>query len=386
MKHKRITVILIMIALVTLMYGCKNKTVQRGNVKVIFELEGGTYKSSERAITYGYTLKGDSMLIREPKTLAKDIDVEKPGYELVGWYRNKNVTKTEDGEVVTYSDKWDFANDRITADGITLYANWRVKRVYSFDIYYYDENNKEVKLCNYVVNEGGSLDNEISDVKSREGYTFIKFLDEKGNPWDMNYKLPGGEMTTPIKVFAQYIKGTYKIVRTRSELQKVFKYNKNSNIYLDDDIDMEGKTLYYDEYNGILMGNNHRIYNFKLTHRKGNLKESLVDGVLYISMFGEMSGAKMIDVTFDGVTCVIDAGLSLIKEIYIIPIAKKVENTSFENVKFKGTYQIIEWPSEEFNVEKDFTVVDDKTYLDGDEKSQMLDTIIEFIESEKEEN
>ena len=101
MKHKRSTIILVIIALVTLMYGCKNKTTQLGNVKVILELEGGTYKSSKTAVTYWYSLKGDSMLIKDPTSLSKDNDVEKQGYELVGWYRTKNVTKTENGDVVT---------------------------------------------------------------------------------------------------------------------------------------------------------------------------------------------------------------------------------------------------------------------------------------------
>ena len=373
MKHKRSTIILVIIALVTLMYGCKNKTTQLGNVKVILELEGGTYKSSKTAVTYWYSLKGDSMLIKDPTSLSKDNDVEKQGYELVGWYRTKNVTKTENGDVVTYSGKWDFDNDRVTTDGITLYANWQIKRVYSFDIYYLNENGEEVKLCNYVVNAGGQLSEEIDEVQYRDGYTFIRYLDENGNPWDMNFKHPGGDITEPIKVIAKYEEGNSKVVKTRRELQNALK--ANNNIYLDDDIDMEGKTFYYREYKGIIKGNNHRIYNFSLTTSSASLKDSLVDNNLYISMFDQLTNATITDTTFDEVTLILDAGLPSIQNIYIIPIARKLESTKLENVIFKGTYQITVWPSDTFNKNENFILVDDEAYLEKDETSVTSRTV-----------
>lgn len=383
MKHNRCTIILIVIALVTLMYGCTNNTTDFGNVKVIFELEGGTYKSSKAAITYWYSFDSGTILIKEPQSLAADNEVEKQGYELVGWYRNKTVTKTDDGDVVSYSDKWDFDTDRITTDGVTLYANWQVKRVYSFDIYYQNENGDEIKLCNYVVNEGGRLSEEIDEVQYRDGYTFIKYLDENGNPWNMEFTHPGGDVTTPIKVIAKYEEGNYKVVKTGKELQSALK--SSSNIYIDSDIDMEGKTFYYHDYKGTIKGNNHRIYNFSLTTKGFNLKDSLVDNMLYISMFEKLTNATIMDTTFDEVTFVLDAGLPSIQKIYIIPIAQKLENTTLENVTFKGKYSITVWPSDTFDKNENFVLIDSEAYLEKDETSK-VSTTIEFKELEEKEN
>ena len=55
-------------------------------------------------------------------------------------------------------------------------------------------------------------------------------------------------------------------------------------------------------------------------------------------------------------------------KIYVLPLAKTLENTKIENVKFSGSVTIVELP-EEFNKETNLIVVTDEIYYSKDDKS-----------------
>lgn len=386
MKKKQIAIIFIFISFAMLLLGCSNNEFEEyGNVEVTFCLEGGTYKSSKHPIIYRYDLKDNTMKIKNPVDLMNSTyKIEKSGYELTGWYRNK---EEKDG-IVTYTGKWDFDTDVIketdVKNGITLYANWQVKKVYSYAIYYIDENGQEQFLINQEVNEGGRLLESAAE-DALNGYTFIKYLNEDGTVWDTNFKHPGGDGETSIKVIAQYEKGNYKVVRTKLELTNAIKNAKN-NIYLDADIDMEGAKVYFKNYRGTLKGNNHKIYNFSLNQTyNGTLKDTLENNVLYVSLFGDLENAIVENVSFENVTLELDAGLSTIKEIYLLPLARKMTNSKISNVSFSGTYQVKKYPeSETFNENENFIVVKTE-YLEKDDASIVSSNKIEFKELENTE-
>lgn len=385
MKKKRIAIIFVLISFVTLLFGCSNNEYEKyGNVEVTFYLEGGTYKSSKQPIIYRYDLKNDTMKIKNPLDLMNSTyTIEKSGYELKGWYLNK---EEKDG-IVTYTGKWDFDTDVIDSndikDGIKLYANWHIKKVYSYDIYYIDENGEEQFLLNKEVNEGGRLLEDVAE-DALDGYTFIKYTNVDGTAWDTDFKHPGGDNETPIKVIALYEKGVYKVVRTKTDLTNALKNAKN-NIYLDSDIDMEGATVYFKNYRGTLKGNNHKIYNFSLNPIPGgNLKNSLEDNVLYVSLFGDIENALIENVSFENVSLELDAGLPTIREIYLLPLARKMINSKINNVVFTGTYQVVKYPeSENFNINEHFKVIE-KESLEQDEASIVSSNKIEFTKIEKE--
>lgn len=380
MKKKRIAIIFIFVAFVCLFIGCNNNEIDEyGNVTVTFKLEGGKYKSSTYDLKYKYNLENEEakMKIQDPSSLmTSTYKIENPGFELVGWYRNRE----ENNGVVTYSGLWDFDNDKIGIEGITLYAKWQAKKVYSYDLYFIDENGNEQFLVNKVVNEGSRLLDDYAE-DALDGYTFIKYLNEDGSPWNKEFTHPGGDQDTKVKALVQCIKGNFKVVRTKLELTSAIK-NARNNIYLDADIDMEGDKVFFKNYQGTLIGNNHKISNFSLNPTPyGNLKESLEDNVLYVSLFGDIENAKIENVTFENVTLNLDAGLSIIRQIYLLPLAKKMTNSTICNVTFNGTYEVASYPSDTFDKEENF-IVSNLEYLEKDEESVNSSNKIEFNEIE----
>ena len=69
-----------------------------------------------------------------------------------------------------------------------------------------------------------------------------------------------------------------------------------------------------------------------------------------MSLFGNANGAVIEDVTFSGVTFVVDAGKSTIQTVIVSPIAVKAEESVFRNVTFEGEYMINKLPS---NIDED---------------------------------
>ena len=375
MKRIRLISIPILLLFLCLMYGCKKEQTDHSNdAKVIFELEGGTYQSSKYPVVHYYQMKEDTILIKQLKELT-NADIEYPGYEFMGWYKDKTEV---DGKAV-YENEWDFTKDRVGKEGVTLYAKWRQKLQYSYGIYALNDDGTETYLCDYEVNAGGTLPYDIKGVSDRDGYTFIRYLDEDKNLWNDAFTHPGGDVKEPIKVYAQYIEGFYKVVRNSKELLDAVK-GAGSNIYLAADIDMEGQALYFKNYRRTFLGNNHTISNFAMTLPAGNLKDSLYNNNLYISLFGNITSATIKDVKFTNAKLEVDCGLSQISEIYIAAIASTVTKSTIENVQFDGTYKITVWPdSPNFNKEENFYLMNEG-YVEKDEKSIIKNTTIKFIE------
>lgn len=145
---------------------------------------------------------------------------------------------------------------------------------------------------------------------TRNGYTLIGLFDENKNPWNSNFTHPGGETDTAVKVYAKYLEGDYTVVRTATELK--IAANGNNNIYIANDIDMQGESLSFKNFTKEFLGNNCTISNFVLSY--SSTKDSLVSDYednsknsLSISLFGDTNGAKICDVNFTGVTVDVDA-------------------------------------------------------------------------------
>ena len=364
MKHNRCTIILIVIALVTLMYGCTNNTTDFGNVKVIFELEGGTYQSSTLPVVYYYNFKTDkSYLITDPTSITEKA-ITRPNYDLEGWYTERE-----------YVNKWNFETDRVPKEGITLYAKWKKKVSHTFNLCYKNTKGEIVTIGSYDASNGKTFPEtwgykSISKVKSPEyGYTAIAYVDENGNPWDMSYKHPGGEESLAINIYLKCIKGIYTVVTTQQELIAA----KKDNIYLANDIDMNGAEFNILDYGKEFEGNGHTISNFSLSYdaSKNALKGDLEDNSrksLYITIFGDCKNAVIKNVNFENVSISIKTKYKPTYKIYVLPLAKTLENTKIENVKFSGSFTIIELP-EEFNKETNLIIVTDEIYYSKDDKS-----------------
>lgn len=367
-------------ALVILASGCNNKDIHYDEAThegavVTFCLEGGIYKNSKNDVKYYYTLSpGQTVHIASPQTYSKkDVEWEGGTYSFEGWYK----TKSGEGDEAVYSDPWDFENDSVGyGDRITLYANWVPVLKYTYSVCYKDEEGETVVLGSYSVKEGVRFNDYRHFANTRTGYTALPgFYDENDEPWDSEYKHPGGEEDTDIKVYVHYVEGNFKLISTVSELNSV---RSSENVYLLNDIDFNGATLRsLNNYGGIFLGNNHTVSNFNINRgtafngdygRDDRITDSdLGTNVLCISIFGCSAGAQVSDVRFTGVTADINVGYRP-EMIYVAPLFVKLSRFAgnavtaardglVKNVTFEGTYTITNLPDE---FDRELLVISDK--------------------------
>ena len=344
MKIKwRIVTFIILLSLICLT-GCKKEDSYEGKTKIIYELEGGKYKNTQSQVIHYYDFApGSSNKIFDPNSLDVDDEVTKPGYVFAGWYQTKNEV---DGNIV-YSDQWDFDNDLATDKGLTLYAYWKKAIVYSYTLCYLNDQGEEVILGSYEVSEGDKFNDYLKYANKNVGYTCIGFSDNYNNPWDNEFKHPGGDANLDIKVYVNYIKGNFVVVNTASDLIK----NKGRNIYLASDIDMEGREFNFGNYKSTFIGNGFTISNFKVNYdatRNGLLEdfEEPSKSSLYISLFGELNGATIENVNFKNVIVDVKTKLTTTYKIYVAPIAISSTDSTIKNVTLEWSYGFSELPKD----------------------------------------
>ncbi|MBQ8323247.1 MAG: hypothetical protein IJX91_04705 [Clostridia bacterium] len=342
---------------------CTSATGKEGKTKIVFELEGGTYRNCVLPIVCYYDFEENTQnLILEPTALSK-IEITRAGYRIEGWYQ----TKTQEGENFVYSDKWDFSTDKVTSDGVTLYAKWEKEIRYSYNVCYRDDKGEAQVLGSYEVNEGEAFEDYLSYATKRYGYTALGYRTEQGEVWDKTFTHPGGEESLAVNVFVEYIEGTYAIVETAAQL----KANKTKNIYLIADIDFDGADFGFGDYRGTLLGNGHKISNFKLQYdaTKNALTTDFDDEnkkSLCIGLFGNANGAVIENVRFENVTVDVATGLSITHRIYVAPLGVDVKNTRISNVTFEGTFGYSKLP-DGFDAEENLKFVTDGAYYRKDD-------------------
>ena len=310
-----------------------------GKIKVIYHLEGGIYQNCEQPVIQYYDFSGgEGNLIVELSKLSGQ-SIIRTGYTLEGWY----TEKTGEGDNVTYSGKWDFENDKVSEDGVTLYAKWKKNILYTYEVCYRDENDQTVHtLGSYEVSEGDTFNDYYASYfgNKRYGYTALGGLfDENDEPWDASFTHPGGEVNTAVRVFLHYIEGDYVLVDSPRKLLA----SKNSNIYLTSDIDFEGDDFSgFGDFKGIIKGNGFAIKNFNLSYdssRNGLITDPDINtegGLLCISLFRSLKGAEISDITFSDFTVDVKAGFPGTKMIIVAPLAIKMENSTLTNVTVTG--------------------------------------------------
>ena len=364
---------------------------------VTFALEGGEYKNSKNNVEYYYQLgEGETVHIGTP-TDYSDKAVTRPDYKLDEWCKTRTETGVEG--VYEYSDPWDFQNDVVKhGDRITLYANWARLIKYSYNVCYKGDDGETIIIGTYEVDEGARF-NDYSKYSSKvpnktamPGPHGTAYYDENDQPWDENFRHPGGEEDTAINVYIHYIEGVYKLVYTPDDLNKV---NTNDNAYLMNDVDFKGETLKsLNNYRGIFRGNGHTVKNFNInrgTARGGGygkddiVRDSTIDdgGLLCISIFGNAVGAQISDVNFENVSIDVNASYGDIDKVYVAPLFVKMTEfagnvinprraTTATNVSFNGTVTISAL-HDGLNKEEDVIIVTDRMFYVKDENSSVSD-------------
>lgn len=370
---KKIIVLIFMVFGIFLT-ACDEEKNYEGQVKVTFMLEGGTYMNCTNPIVLYFDFQdNESNYICSPTDLTNQL-VEKSGYELVGWYK----TKTGEGENASYSNKFDFENDSVGKDGIILYACWDKMIKYSYNVCWYNDTGELKVLGTYSVEEGEKFEDYSNFYKRNIGYTALGYYDKDGKPWNNDFTHPGGESDLAVNVIVKYIKGTYTIVDNADDLGKLVKTSQN--IYLVNDIDLEGQEFSFEDYRGTIIGNGYTISNFKLNY--GVSKYDLIDDFndvgkksLCISLFGNTNGAIIKDVSFSNVNIVVETKLSTTHKIYVAPIAVSMKKTEVSNVNFEGTVEVVTLP-DGFDVTENLIIITDNPYYLKDEETTFDNVVV----------
>ncbi len=149
---------------------------QENNIPYVIEGSG------ERSVYYE-TVGGDNRIA--PQIVApggKLTAPEKPsrfGYAFAGWYREISCTQWEDDTTYQYSGSWDFENDAMPDEDITLFARW--EKVKSYNVIYQFGDGIEPVIRE---NPERSLITPYTPV--REGYVFLGWYQDQAltQPWD----------------------------------------------------------------------------------------------------------------------------------------------------------------------------------------------------------
>jgi len=331
--------------------GCSTADKHKDMVKVTYELEGGMYDIYQ--YLSHYYAKGDEsgIKIADPDSLA-NTKCTYSGHHVEGWYRTKTVADNGD---ITYSDKWNFETDRLKESELTLYCKWERDIKYRFTFYYKDGDKKvdlgalEVKANIWFSTYSTSIASLING--KREGYTPVSYSFSDGSPVDEKFVHPGGETDKDIEILVNYMQGEYSLVSKYTELLTALQ--DKTNIYLTADINCGAKQLDMSGFKGEFAGNGHSVYNFTIT-KSGlytnsdavqNPDPALGSGnILIISLFGDLSGANIHDVSFGKADRKVKVNLTTFSnkfdKIIISPFAVKATDSTVNNVKFYCEYKL----------------------------------------------
>ena len=254
MKIKHLIITALVIAALTLVLsGCGSSESEfEGKTIVTFNLQGGTLNygtsSTNTYIKYAYD-PGTYLL--DPSKDFSNYKLSLNGYNFTGWYTSEECNP---------EDKWDFST-ALTDQNITLYAGWERAIVYSYTVYYVDGEN-DVALGTYTVKSGDVFDDWRKFADSRAGYTAMGYYSDRAlsNEWDYSYAHPGGSADLDVAVYVDYMDGEWKLVSTAAQFKSAIK--ANNNIYLLNDIDLDGTEPSFNTYSATLNGNGYEVKNF----------------------------------------------------------------------------------------------------------------------------
>lgn len=376
MKRFRLFGIILISALAAVFaVGCAGSTAEyKNNVRVVYELEGGVYKNSTRAVElyYGFA-RGGEYAIKSVEDVTT-VKIERSGYHIEGWY----TSKTETDGAVSYDGKWDFATDKVKVDEngkvsyggktgednlVRLYARWSANVTYEYNVGYVDAENKYVKVGTVGTEWGRSFGRakyEIAKLENdREGFTslgrYYKYDAEaangKGEELTDDFAFEESKENVSLDIVVDYIEGNFRVVREAKDITSNASADKDKNkmLFLMNDVDFGGKTVDFTIYNGV-RGNGFTLSDFKVsvTSYVGDKDDdpTAPDGSeavrVEVSLFGDMDGGEVTGVTFDNVKFEVRANNSKIEKIYFAPLAMRAKNTNFERAAIRVTEFVID--------------------------------------------
>ena len=150
------------------------------------------------------------------------------------------------------------------------------------------------------------------------------------------------------------------------------------------DIDLGGEEFPLKDYRYKLVGNGKTISNCIVTTnptKYGLGVDHTQDdqNSLYVSLFGNIKNATIMDVTFDNVVFEIKSTFTNTYKIYVSPICTKLENCIIDKVTINVTYKCVELPSG-FDIEENLVFVTDEAYLIDSGNNTVTNNKINILE------
>ena len=306
-------------------------------VSVKFDANGGFFTTNTSVIvdSFDKAQLESGIALLEPGDAVRGnnaFTAVKNGYFLAGWYakRSENGTDGKGEPVYTYSEKWDFAKDRLTKEiaqtetsaepVLTLYAAW----VPMFQIELYDmETGDLLKTMNYDPSAGKALTlpawdketgaMEMNDFPERSGYTFSgAYLDAAGtqlveteqltHPGTVDYT-NGTAKDETFKLYIKWMEGEWYHIYNAQQF--VDNASVVGNYVIHADLDFKDEkwptSLMHGTFEGSIQGNGHTFKNITLTQTNKSKNSA--------GLFGQLAkSASITDVAFENVTFTIKGG------------------------------------------------------------------------------
>ena len=351
MKLRNRTILVVCLLLVTmfLISGCSGEKSPYDvnndanyNVSVKFDANGGFFTTNTAVIMDSFNISGmkanNAGQVEIPLIAPNDenrgkegFTPVKNGYFLAGWYSERVESTNAAGETVyTYSNKWDFSEDKLKvhANGsysanepvLTLYAAWvpvckvefcAVNSGELLSTMTFDPNLVSGITVPAWDKTTGAID--MNDFPEKDGYTFNGvYLDKEGtqavtdevikHPGTVNYE-NGTASNGSMKLYVDWMEGEWFHIYTAEQFIKNAKLNGNYVIH--EDLDFEGKiwptSLMHGVFTGSIEGNGHTFKNISATQTNNS---KMVSG-----LFGQIKeSSKISNVTFDNATFTIKKG------------------------------------------------------------------------------
>lgn len=381
-KFKLFGIILLSLFAAVSVAGCAGSSAEyKNNVRVVYELEGGTYKNSTRAVEFYYGFaRGGEYSIKSVEDVTT-VRIERSGYHIEGWY----TSKTETDGVVSYDGKWDFGTNKIKVDEqgkisydgatcdenlVRLYARWAANITYEYNVGYIDADKNFVKVGTVDAGEAGSTFSRAKyDIEKlengREGYTplgrYYKYdaeaADGKGEELSDDFAFEESKENVSLDIVVDYVAGNFRVVRKATDITSNASADKEKNkvLYLMNDIDFgkyddegnlkENGTIDLTAYNGV-RGNGFKMSNFTVKFTMQPVSENAPDGsdITYgeVSLFGDIDGGEVTGVTFDNVKFAVRASNSKIEKIFFAPLCIRANNVTFDNAVINVTEFVLD--------------------------------------------
>jgi hypothetical protein len=334
--------VVLLLGTLALVNGCAQETTpyqvsneENFTVSVKFDANGGFSQKNTNTMVVvdSYSLAGMSgnvaIPLLAPDDPARGTDAfvaVNNGYFLAGWYRERH--EAADG-TMTYSGRWDFANDRLTvsAEGtysaeepvLTLYAAWvPMFRIDFYSLrdnallgsYSYNPNETQVQVPQWNT-DSGAID--MYRFPTVSGFTFDgAYYDAAGtekvdgelvvHPGVVDYETGTAENAV-MDLYVDYLEGEwYHIYNVEQFLDNA---SVSGSYVIHADLDFTGEiwptALMHGSFAGTIQGNGHTFSNIEVT-QTNNSKT-------YAGLFGYLTeNAAISDLHLENVTFTIKAG------------------------------------------------------------------------------